>query len=221
MTDSTESETRRWWSRSWVWVAAVVVVVALALLAWRLSASAESSATPGDSATTPTSSPAAEPGPTKTTTDAPDPVEALPPTGVTIDEFGREHLDPVPFDAAPSPREGITVKVDGIEAVDGQYLVPGEVAGPALRVTLTVSNDTDAAQSLSLLVVNLYYGESGVPAGTLTEPGGRALTGEIAPHSSATGVYLFNTPEDQRQIVRVEVDLETQARVVLFEGSAP
>lgn len=217
--DSAESADRKWWSRSWVWAVAVVVVVALALLAWRLSASSVSSASPSDSATTSASSPAPEPS--TATSDAADPVEALPPSGVTIDEFGREHLDPVPFDAAPSPREGITVKLDGIEAVDGQYLVPGEVAGPALRVTLTVSNDTDAAQSLSLLVVNLYYGEAGVPAGTLTNPGGKVLTGEIPPHSSATGVYLFNTPEDQRKIVRVEVDLEAQARVVLFEGSAP
>lgn len=121
--------------------------------------------------------------------------------------------------AAPVP--GVTFSISGLEAVDGVANGPGEVAGPALRFTLSVRNDTAEAVSLVATVVNLFAGADRAPAAELGEPGGVPLPETVAPGETATGVFVFNVPTDQRDQVQISVDYSVDAPIVLFEGAAP
>lgn len=121
--------------------------------------------------------------------------------------------------AAPVP--GVTFSISGLEAVDGVANGPGEVAGPALRFTLSVRNDTAEAVSLVATVVNLFAGADRAPAAELGEPGGVPLPETVAPGETATGVFVFNVPADLRDQVQISVDYSVDAPIVLFEGAAP
>ena len=58
---------------------------------------------------------------------------------------------------------GVTAKVAKIEKVTGESVLPGEVAGPGLRLTVVVHNGTDEALDLRGAVLNLYLGKDRTP----------------------------------------------------------
>ncbi|GGD00132.1 hypothetical protein GCM10011512_28720 [Tersicoccus solisilvae] len=98
-------------------------------------------------------------------------------------------------------------------------MLAGEIAGPAVRLTIQATNRGSEPVNLDLFVVNAYVGPELTPAGNVTQPGGRPFTGTLAPGADATGVYLFSIPTDQRGRVRVTVDYRAQEPRVVFEGS--
>ncbi len=163
------------------------------------AATPSAAATPGEAATSP-AAPTVAP-----TSAAPTPA----PTGV------------VPIDSSADAATGVTLHVASIEAVQGEAVQPGEVGGPALRVTVDVTNGTSASVSLADAVVNLYYGTTWTPAVPLAKPGGVAFPAQLAADASGTGTFLFAVPEASRTLVRIEVDAQLGGPVVVFEGSAP
>lgn len=131
----------------------------------------------------------------------------------------RSTLAPVPLEGEAEVSSAQSVVLRSIEAVDGEAVIPGEVGGPALRVTVESSNTSDIAIDTPAVVVNLYYGPDRIPAGSLLNPGGQEFPSSIAPGNTATGVYVFTVPVDQRDNVLVEVDVAVEEPVVLFEGA--
>jgi hypothetical protein len=110
--------------------------------------------------------------------------------------------------------------VTRIEAVQGVANGPGEIAGPALRFTIGITNSTGRAVDLSNTVVNAYSGPDGVPATQLESPGGVAFPRSVAAGHSAVGVFVFTVPEDQRSDVEVTVDTSVHNPVIAFRGDA-
>lgn len=218
-------------------VAALVVVgvVALAGMVWWAVAarggapdgqpSASSSSPDGSTGTaTSSASPSASVDPTVPPPDAAgDPTPAKPTT--PVDENGtpvagaRPSAPPVDLSSPAAPAEGVRVDLASIEAVEGKGTIPGEVGGPALRVTVQVTNRTDAPIDLRGAVANLYYGPDRIPATTLLEPGARSLPDSVAPGASVTGVWVFNVPVADRDTVEIEVDLSADDQVVVFSGA--
>lgn len=121
--------------------------------------------------------------------------------------------------AQPAP--GLKYQLSPLEAVSGQAAQPGEVAGPAIRFTVTITNDTQDAVSLSQAVVNVYYGADRTPGDALTEPGGSPFPASVAAGSSATATFVFRVPADQRDRVTITVDLNSTTTVQVFEGAGP
>lgn len=115
----------------------------------------------------------------------------------------------------------VAVSLSRIEAVQGVAFAPGEIAGPALRVTVRLSNDASTLLDLGLVTVNAYIGKDRVPAGTVTKPGGRPFEGELAAGRSADGVYLFVVPVAQRGDVTVTVDYRAGVPTAVFRGAMP
>ncbi|RMB58147.1 DUF4352 domain-containing protein [Tessaracoccus antarcticus] len=105
-----------------------------------------------------------------------------------------------------------------IESVTGEVAIPGEVGGPALRITLEVTNSTPEDFDTPAVVVNLYKGAARSPAGSLLNPGSRAFPDKIAPRASAEGIYLFTVGPDDRDDITIEVDLAVGTPIVLFQG---
>lgn len=139
-------------------------------------------------------------------------------TGATVPVAPVQTLAPVPLESVGDFRTGLTVELASISAVEAEAKAPGEISGPALRVTVEAANDAGEAVSLDGVVVFLSYGDERTPAsqfGSSSDP----LVGDLAPGGSRTGTYVFSVPPDQRDDVRVEVSYTGSAPTVAFTGS--
>ncbi|MCV2395821.1 hypothetical protein OEB99_16015 [Actinotalea sp. M2MS4P-6] len=224
---------------TWVVVLALVaVVVVVGALSGRGTGDAAEPTATGSSTATSSTTDSAEPsaGATDTETAEPevDPTTEAPDAGddptpveptIPVDENeqpipgARPSAPPVDLTDPAAPAQGLRVDLANMESVEGEATIPGEVGGPALRVTVQVTNRTDADVSLTSAVVNLYFGADQRPAVGLLEPGARDFPASVAPGASVTGVWVFNVPLDQRDQVLVEVDLSADDTVVLFSGA--
>lgn len=112
----------------------------------------------------------------------------------------------------------VVVSLAKVESVQGEARLPGEIAGPAIRVTVHVKNGSSKALDVGNVRVNAYYGADQTPAGMLTAPGGKQFEGKIAPRTDADGVYLFTIPTSERDNVRITVDTAAGVPVAVFTG---
>ncbi|WP_199424899.1 hypothetical protein [Actinotalea solisilvae] len=214
-----------WWRRPVVWVVAAVLVLAGVVAAVAASRSGSDPA-PSPSASASASadaspSPDATPEPSASSEPSAEPTEGdEPPPDAAPGEL-RPTAPPVALDEPAVPAPQVTATLSRIEAVEGVANLPGEVGGPSLRVTVAIDNATDAPLDLTTAVVNLYVGPDRAPAITLLEPGHEEFPVSVDPGQQATGVFVFLVPVEQRDLVTVELDLSTEADVVLFEGAAP
>jgi cytoskeletal protein RodZ len=203
-----------------VLVIAAVAVIA-ALVAGRSSAPAAEVAASGDPtavATPSTSSASASAsastsptaGPTRTTAPRPAATASSPqPTRTaTISS------------AAPIVKS-LTAEVTRMEAVQGEATGPGEIAGPSVRFTITITNSTGRKVDLSSTVVNAFAGTDSEPAIPLQGPGGKPFPSAVADGRTATGVFVFNIARADRSRVEVTVDTSVRNPVVAFKGAAP
>lgn len=173
------------------------------------SPAATSDSTPSPTADAPADTPAPAP--------VPAPEDAAPPGNAVA----PVEQAPVPLTGSATVVPQVVFTLGTLEAVDGVAQGPGEVAGPALRFTLTVRNDTAASVSLAATVVNLYAGVDQTPSIDLAEPGGVPLPNEVKPGKSVTGTFVFAVPRDARNPVKITVDYSVGVPIVVFQGPAP
>lgn len=220
------SERRRPGRRTWITVVVVVVVAALAAWGIALAAGGGRSPAPVDPASTsatPSPSATGSPVPLPSLSQTPAPTPSVNPSDpsdpVASEPAARETLPPAPLEQAVAPVGGLEVELTSIESVEGIAAVAGEVGGPALRITVEATNDGAAAVDTPAAIVNLYVGGDRRPANAIMQPGGRSFPPSIPARGSATGVYLFTVPVEERDAIVVEVDLLFGAPVVLFSGA--
>lgn len=129
--------------------------------------------------------------------------------------------EPVDLDEVGKFGTGLAVKVVRTEAVAGEARVRGEIAGPAVRVTLKATNNTDEEVSLARSQVEVTYGETRVPGVVLSGPGVTEFPQSLAPGESARATYVYGIPESERELVQIVVFYSTDAPIVVFEGAVP
>ena len=130
-------------------------------------------------------------------------------------------LDPIPLDETGDFGTGLSVQLVGIEAIEGEARTQGEVGGPALRVEVEMTNESDEPLSLERTQVEITYGEDRTPGIELTGSGTTSFAESVAPGESSTAVVVFLVPLDQRELVQVAVTETTGTPIIVFEGSAP
>ncbi|MET4052864.1 hypothetical protein ABID81_002236 [Frigoribacterium sp. PvP054] len=195
-------------------VVGAVVVVAAVVLALVLTGRGDSS--PSPDATTSTAQPSGGASGDATGGDASDePTSSTPPAAGP----DTPESPPVGLDGSPTVVDGVTVRVKSLTAVDGEAVLPGEVAGPAVRAELEMVNSSGAAVDLSTVVVNLAYGSGRTPANTFST-GTSSFPASVEAGATATGVYVFEVPADDRDDLRLTVDYAVDVPVVVFEGAA-
>ncbi|SNS68201.1 hypothetical protein SAMN04488107_3394 [Geodermatophilus saharensis] len=203
---------------------AAVVLVALAAVLVLVRGGGDgddpggSAAGSSSSASSPSSSTAAEPSLEATVPGA----EASAPTEdaqPVVDEL-PPGLPAVPLDQPAAAGDGVTATVSSIEAVDGVGAGRGNVSGPALRVTVRITNGTPAAVDLGGVAVDLTHGGDAVPASPLDDPSQAPFSGSVEPGATAQGVYVFRVPPDDRDPVTVSVGYRAGAPFMVFTGSA-
>ncbi|HEX2072705.1 MAG TPA: hypothetical protein VHF92_02875 [Geodermatophilus sp.] len=195
-------------------VATAVLVAALAALVVGLSSDDDAASAPAAPATATLGTPAPE-------VSLSPPLPTPEPTGPTenVDE-PPPALPEVPLDAPAAVGNGIVATIPAIEAIEGTAVGPGNIAGPALRVTVRIENGTAQPVALGGVAVNMGYGTDRTPASPLDDPSQRPFGGMVGPGEAAEGVYVFSVPADARDTVTVEVGYQAGAPLLLFTGSA-
>lgn len=173
---------------------------------------------PGDSSgSAAASSPAATTAPAPATTEVPQPGG---PGNITdtVAEGTVVSAAPVALDATSDSGTGVGVALSGIEATTTEAELPGEVAGPGVKVTVTVTNDSAAAVDLGNVVVDLQD-SAGTPAIPMTV-GASPFTGSVASGATATATYVFSVPSSYTNPATITVTYAAGAPVAVFTGDA-
>ena len=169
---------------------------------------------------TPAPGPTATPGkklPPPATTPVPQPTPGD--IHETVASQPQKSVSPVPLDKSSRTGTGLTVKVSGVEAMTAKAKLPGEVSGPALKITVVAENTGTTKVNLNATAVGLY-GSDGVPAGEMSAKPARPLDGKLASGKTAKGIYVFTIPKKTRDPVKITVTVN-DSPVVVFTGKAP
>ncbi len=164
-----------------------------------------------DAASSGDSSPVSLPSPTGTWTPPADDAAEGPTAPVSVPTLTAALSEPVDFDT------GVTVSLVGVEAVDVTAQTPGENAGPAIRVTVSVENRSDGPIDLSSAVVTLSADGGAYGVGT-TAGDPRPFQGDIAPEATAEGIYVFMLDPAQDRQVDITVNYAAGEPVAVFTG---
>lgn len=129
--------------------------------------------------------------------------------------------EPVTLEEPSAVAKGITATVSSMEAIEAEAFGIGEIAGPALRFVITVENTTGEAVSLSNSVVNVEYGPDSLPAVQLTGSGATEFPATVAAGESAETILVFSIPADERDTIRILLNVEASSPIAAFVGAAP
>jgi len=130
-------------------------------------------------------------------------------------------LPSVPLTEQVAPVPGLVFTIGAVRPVDVIDPAQGDVVAPALRLSLTLRNDTNATVSLESAAVSLYAGTQHLPTTALPESRGKTLPTWVAAGATVTGLYLFAVPAEDRSSVKVVVDYAVGAPRVVFAGTVP
>lgn len=116
--------------------------------------------------------------------------------------------------------EGVNVSISAIESVQGEAQGVGEIAGPAVRFTVSLENATSAPVSTESLVVTVDYGTAQTPAIELSGPGAKPFQSTVAAHATATAIRVFAVPTNERGAVRISVNYQAKSTIAVFAVAA-
>ena len=116
---------------------------------------------------------------------------------------------------------GLVFEIAEMKAVKGKAKLPGDIAGPAIRFTVKVTNTGDQTADLSTTVVGVFHGKAETPALQLNRSETSPLPAKLKADASAEGEYEFTVPVADRDQVLITVDHSVDSSIVAFEGSAP
>lgn len=231
MNESETSVSPKWRQPQVIGISAavlVVVVVVVCLVWWSTSRSAQvvpaaggspSSQTNSSVPPSPSAKPSQSPSGSSVRSRTPKPSASSQPSS-TATENTLPELPPVGLDSEAEQPDAVVVRLSKIESVQGEARLPGEVAGPALRISVMITNNSDKAIDLGTVVVNGYRGDKRVPLESLTSPGGAPFQGELKPKNAATGVYVFAIDPKFRADVTFTVDATPGVPAAVFRGDS-
>jgi hypothetical protein len=124
-------------------------------------------------------------------------------------------LVPVAVEQPVDFGNGILAAVSKVESVTVEAAQPGETAGPAVAVHVTIENRTESALNLDGVAVNVsdLDGTPLVPHYTSEVA---ALAGSLEPGGSRSGIYLFRTDVGINDLT-IDVHHDSAANFVVVE----
>jgi hypothetical protein len=111
----------------------------------------------------------------------------------------------------------VSARISQVSAIQASATLPGEIAGPAVAVTVEITNGSSAAIGLDTVTVTLADA-GGTPATTISSDPAAPLQGALEPGAAKSGTYVFTVPADQRNPVTVTVNYSTGAPTLVFTG---
>jgi|GEM_PF-1085079 len=136
--------------------------------------------------------PSAAPSPSASSSSTP----GAPAPAAKVDKrYGAAVAAVVAKDSTATLSGGLKAKLQ-VDDTKATAVRAGEVAGPAIKVRLELTNPGGSDVALSQLAVNAYYGSGSAPATELSD-GAEPLLGTLKAGETRTGVYLFSVPDGQ------------------------
>ena len=128
-------------------------------------------------------------------------------------------LPPVAVGETVDAGGGLTAEVLDIEASEITGGVPGDIAGPAVAVTVEVANGGTAAADIAFVVVSVAYGDGQEAPGF---EGGPAdpLVGPIPAGEARRGTYVFGVPGQGTGTLKVRVGTDPARPLAVFTADA-
>lgn len=123
-----------------------------------------------------------------------------------------------PLDEPVELTTGVTVAIDRVTTTDIKPETPGEYAGSAVVVSVSVRNDSDSVQSVDSAVVMLSAADGEVGIATTAGPN-RPLQGNVPVGGKVEGSYVFMLEPAKKRKVTVTVNYAAGEPVVEFTGS--
>ncbi len=111
----------------------------------------------------------------------------------------------------------VTVSLVSVQATSVTASTPGEVSGPAVRVTVKVHNRSKQAVDVSSAVVSLTADKDGYGIGT-TAGKPSPLQGSVAPGSTTSGSYVFMLNPAKARAVTISVNYAAGEPIAIFTG---
>jgi hypothetical protein len=181
--------------------------------------------------------PAAAPGATATTTTTSSTTTFTPTAGPpppagpdTAGSAGRgsihERVDaapgvtsrPVGVDGVAEFGNGVRARLAAVEPIEAEGHLPGERSGPAVAITIEVTNGSPGAIDLGNVTVDLTLAD-GASAYPVAVPDRPPLGGELAAGVATSGQYVFTLIPEERTHVQVHVKYSADTPTVVFDGS--
>lgn len=210
MTETLKEPRGRMGWRGWAVVGVVAVLLIGGIIWGVLANSASNDAGPGAS-----TSPGATPTPQPTEFETPSP-------GATDGVAKPDDGDEVPLDEPAPAVDGVVAEVTAIEATTAGNDIPGEPSGPAIQVTVRLTNGSDEPVDTAGANVTLTYGgDDRLPAAGVTGEGTTVWPESIPAGGQADAIFQFAVPSSPDGDVRVIVDILAAAPNVVFVGPRP
>lgn len=112
---------------------------------------------------------------------------------------------------------GLTATVVSVDSYTATATRPGEVSGPAVKVTLKLVNSTGSDFALSTATVNAYYGSASTPADPVQgDAAAKPFSGSLKPGATATAVYVYSVPASDAGDVTLTLSDQAGAQLVVF-----
>ena len=197
-------------------VAAAVVVVVIVIVAV-LGARPAVAPAPTPDASAPSASPSASATPTPSPSSTAD-AGAPPAAGGSPEPLlGEPVAADVPRDATADFGDRVTAELTGSTLFTAEGSQVGEVSGPAVRVTIRITNGSGAPIQLDAVTVNAYYGAGSTPASPFeSDASSTPFSGSLAPGASAEGSYSFSVPTGDQGSLVVSVGKAPGQPIVVF-----
>jgi hypothetical protein len=136
----------------------------------------------------------------------------------TVPAEAKPILEPVGLQAVADYGDGVTARLTGVESLQVDAFMPGEISGPGVAITVELANGSETPINLDNVAVELVA--TGDRYATLiTTREDTQLTGELEPGGSAEGTYVFTIADEDRSAVTVEVTYAAPKPTALFQGS--
>ncbi len=206
----------------WVWIAVVVLAV-IGLVVWGTSWAKRN----GESSSPEVPIASQAPQPDATVEPAAEPQgkdSGTPAASATPEQVSAEvmpELSPVDLHDEAIRPDNVSIRLVKIESVQGVAKIPGEVSGPALRLTIQIRNNGEKDLRLGPVVVNGYRGEERIPLEMIMSPGGAPFDDSLLKSGDESrGVYLFSVGDSARSDVTFTVDANVGEPAAVFRGDA-
>ena len=140
-------------------------------------------------------------------------------TSSTVPTQQTPKRKPVALEATGKATDAVRVRLVRVDPIRAEAKGPGEVAGPALALTIEVDNAGDQRLDLGTAVVNLT-GSDGSPGSIMSASPAKPFPAAARARSKVRGVYVFTVAPAKRNPVTVEVAVSAQDPLVVFRGRA-
>lgn len=122
------------------------------------------------------------------------------------------------LDKTAKLKGGVDISIAKVSTLNVKSETPGEIAGPAVAVTLDVQNSSGKPIDLSTAMVTLTGAKGSYGQPTTSDPY-KPFSGSISSGASATGTFVFRLPAQERQSLSITVQYVAGAPVALFAGN--